>query len=96
MKDLRVAKMLVEEGERRLWLHQHPKPKKFIHSPGGLMFEREAEYPDGLLDYWHPLEKAQFPYYFARREQRKKEFLAAWEKGQKDKKDKAGDQQQHH
>lgn len=93
VKDLRIAKMLVEEGERRLWLHQHPKPKKFIFSPGGLMFEREAIFSDLVLDQWHPLEKAEYPYYFAQREARKKELFAAWEKGNK--KDNKVDEKQH-
>jgi hypothetical protein len=29
---------------------------------------------------WTPLEKAQYPHYFARREKRKDEWLAYWEK----------------
>jgi NADH dehydrogenase (ubiquinone) 1 beta subcomplex subunit 9 len=29
---------------------------------------------------WHPLERAQYPEYFARREQRKKEYIERWEK----------------
>lgn len=32
------------------------------------------------MDYWHPLEKAQYPDYFARREQRKKEFVEWYDK----------------
>lgn len=50
------------------------------NSPGGCAFEREVIPPDWVLDYWHPLEKAQYPDYFARREQRKKEYVAWWEK----------------
>lgn len=50
------------------------------NSPGGTAFEREHPEPDWLLDYWHPLEKARYPDYFARREQRKKEFVRMWEK----------------
>lgn len=80
VRDLRVAKMLMEEGERRLFEHLHPSPKKFIFSPGGLMFEREHIYCDSHLDIWHPLEKAQYPYYFERREQLKKEYIQNWEK----------------
>ena len=72
--------MLLEEGERKLFLHLHPKPKKFMFSPGGLMYERETIYPDGHLDLWHPMEKARYPHYFERREQRKKELIEMWEK----------------
>lgn len=50
------------------------------NSPGGLDHGRQVELPDWVLDYWHPLEKAQYPDYFARREQRKKEYVVWWEK----------------
>ena len=33
-----------------------------------------------MLDMWHPIEKAAYPEYFARREQRKQEFIDAYEK----------------
>lgn len=49
------------------------------HSPGGVAYKREVIPPDWVVDYWHPLEKAQYPEYFARREQRKKEFVKLWE-----------------
>ena len=32
------------------------------------------------VDIWHPLERAQYPEYFARREKRKQEFIEAYEK----------------
>ncbi|KAI8432812.1 hypothetical protein MSG28_013758 [Choristoneura fumiferana] len=64
--DLRKAVQLLKEGEEEL--------------PGGVAFEREVEPPDWVLDYWHPLEKAEYPEYFKKREQRKKEFIAMWEK----------------
>jgi len=50
------------------------------NSPGGTSFEREVIPPDWVLDYWHPLEKAHYPEYFARRELRKKQFVEMWEK----------------
>lgn len=49
-------------------------------SPGGTAYDREQIPPDWVLDYWHPLEKAAYPEYFARREQRKKEYVEMWEK----------------
>lgn len=49
-------------------------------SPGGVAHGRVVIPPDWILDYWHPLEKAQYPEYFARREQRKQEFIKLWEK----------------
>jgi len=33
-----------------------------------------------LLDFWHPLERAEYPEYFARRNQRKLEYIERWEK----------------
>lgn len=33
------------------------------------------------MDQWHPVERAMFPIYFARREQRKLEYLKLWELG---------------
>ncbi|CAG2164321.1 unnamed protein product [Oppiella nova] len=81
VKDMRVAKALLEEGERYLFLNIHPQPKKFTFSPGGVCFERYHDYPDWHADYWHPLEKARYPYYFAKRELRKKQFIQLWEKG---------------
>lgn len=35
---------------------------------------------DWIIDYWHPLEKAMYPDYFARRELRKQQFIEMWEK----------------
>jgi NADH dehydrogenase (ubiquinone) 1 beta subcomplex subunit 9 len=33
-----------------------------------------------MLDMWHPLERAQYPEYFKRRDQRKQEYIEKWEK----------------
>jgi NADH dehydrogenase (ubiquinone) 1 beta subcomplex subunit 9 len=33
-----------------------------------------------VLDLWSPDEKAQYPEYFARREEMKKEYIVYWEK----------------
>lgn len=79
MKDIRDINQLLEEGEKELFLKQHPQPRKFPNSPGGVAFEREVIPPDWIVDYWHPLEKAHYPEYFARRELRKKEYLKMWD-----------------
>lgn len=52
---------------------------RFQHSYLGTAFERNVPAPDWVLDYWHPLEKAQYPDYFACRELRKEEFIKAWD-----------------
>ncbi|KAK4306979.1 hypothetical protein Pmani_021232 [Petrolisthes manimaculis] len=80
VKDLRVAQQLLDEGEKELFSQIHYQPRQFPHSPGGVACGREVIPPDWVLDYWHPMEKAQFPEYFARREQRKKEYVEWWEK----------------
>ncbi|KFM67398.1 NADH dehydrogenase [ubiquinone] 1 beta subcomplex subunit 9, partial [Stegodyphus mimosarum] len=79
-KDLRKAKQLLEDGERELWENLHYQPRKFSYSPGGINYGRVVPVPDWVLDYWHPLEKARYPEYFARREQRKLEYIERWEK----------------
>jgi len=71
---------LLINGEEELFRNMHYQPLKFPTSPGGVAYDRETIPPDWVLDYWHPLEKAQYPDYFARREQRKKEYIAMWEK----------------
>ncbi|XP_022688544.1 NADH dehydrogenase [ubiquinone] 1 beta subcomplex subunit 9-like [Varroa jacobsoni] len=78
--DFRKAKELLDAGERELWLKQHYLPKKFPNSPGGVASERYIQPPDWVLDYWHPLEKAQYPKYFATREKRKLEYIEMYEK----------------
>ncbi|OXA47054.1 NADH dehydrogenase [ubiquinone] 1 beta subcomplex subunit 9 [Folsomia candida] len=78
--DMRKAKELIALGQEELFLSQHYQPLKFPKSPGGVAYDRETTPADWTLDYWHPLEKAQYPEYFARREQRKKEYVEMWEK----------------
>ncbi|XP_037958680.1 NADH dehydrogenase [ubiquinone] 1 beta subcomplex subunit 9 [Teleopsis dalmanni] len=78
--DMATAVSLLKQGEQEVFETQHYQPRKFPGSPGGCAYEREVIPPDWVLDYWHPLEKAQYPEYFAKREQRKKEFVAWWEK----------------
>lgn len=89
VKDPRQVQKLIEEAEHELWSKQHPQLRKFAMSPGGVAYEREVIPPDWVLDFWDPLEKAQYPEYFARREERKKEYLKIWDsqyggKGAKD------------
>ncbi|XP_028176886.1 NADH dehydrogenase [ubiquinone] 1 beta subcomplex subunit 9 [Ostrinia furnacalis] len=79
-KDFRKSQEMLKLAQEELFLTQHPIPKKFPLSPGGVAYERIVNPPDWVLDYWHPLEKAQYPEYFKKREQRKKEFIAMWEK----------------
>ena len=79
-KDMRVAKQLLLDGEKELKAKAHPQRLRFANSPGGSAYGREPIAPDWLLDLWHPLERAQYPEYFKRREQRKLEYISRWEK----------------
>merc|ERR1712189_107415 len=78
VKDLRLAQKLLDDGEKELFNYMHYQPRKFPLSPGGVAYEREVNPPDWVLDYWHPMEKAAYPDYFARREQRK-QYIEWWE-----------------
>ncbi|KAK4884965.1 hypothetical protein RN001_001236 [Aquatica leii] len=80
ISDIRISKKLLALGEEELFQKNHWAPRKFPEAPGGVAYLREVLPPDWVLDYWHPLEKAQYPEYFARRELRKKEFVEMWEK----------------
>lgn len=80
LRDLDLAQKLLKEGQEQLFDKQHPQPKLFANSVGGNTYLREHVTPDWVLDTWHPLEKAQYPHYFATREIRKKEFIKMWDK----------------
>lgn len=80
VNDVVKIRTLVQDAEKELWDNLHGSPIKFPESPGGVAYQREHPTPDWVMDYWHPLERAQYPEYFKRREQRKKEFLVWWEK----------------
>ncbi|KYM77135.1 NADH dehydrogenase [ubiquinone] 1 beta subcomplex subunit 9 [Atta colombica] len=75
IKDLKYAKYLLKEGEKEYFSKIHYQPITFAESITGGAYGRECYTPDWALDYWHPLEKAMYPKYFARREQMKDEYL---------------------
>lgn len=52
------------------------------YSFGGVAYQRVVTPPDWVLDYWHPLEKAMYPTYFARREERKSCYIEKWKMGE--------------
>ncbi|XP_051160650.1 NADH dehydrogenase [ubiquinone] 1 beta subcomplex subunit 9 [Leptopilina boulardi] len=80
LRDLRIAKQKIMEGEEWLFKHQHPIPKKFAESIGGCAYGRDVILPDWLLDFWDPWEKAFYPKYFAKREKRKKNYVEFYKK----------------
>lgn len=59
---------------------QHWQPMKFPESLGGEAYNRYVIPDDYVLDYWHPFEKAQYPKYFARREELKNEYEELYKK----------------
>ena len=71
---MKHAKNLMLKVEDKLFEEMEYDPKRFPDSPGGCAYQRVDVYPDHLLDFWHPVEKALYPKYFALREKRKKEF----------------------
>ena len=73
--DLVKAQQLVAAGEQELLNWQHPNPLQFPESPGGSAYAREPGSPDWVMDHWHPMEKAQFPEYFKKRSQLKKDYI---------------------
>lgn len=83
--DMREAKaLLIKTEEKFKWEQQHPA---HFHgqpwhpfSKEGIAYERNLLSPDWVMDYHHPLYKAQYPYYFAKREEMKDEYLKLWTK----------------
>uniref|UniRef100_A0A6G1S538 NADH dehydrogenase [ubiquinone] 1 beta subcomplex subunit 9 n=1 Tax=Aceria tosichella TaxID=561515 RepID=A0A6G1S538_9ACAR len=84
IKDARVAKALLEKGEKHFEENGHPYYVSGIeihpYSKDGIAYGRCEESPDYVMDYYHPLDKARYPYYFAKREEMKKEYLNLWKK----------------
>ncbi|VDN37493.1 unnamed protein product [Dibothriocephalus latus] len=56
------------------------KAKKLLEEGWAELKKKKFAFPYlcRLVDNWHPLEKLQFPDYFARREKRKAEFVERW------------------
>lgn len=74
-----IGSQLLSEAEEELRKKKHYAIKQFPYTIGGLTYDRAPHVPDWILDYWHPLEKAQFPDYFSKREKRKQEYITFWE-----------------
>lgn len=84
IKDTRRAKMILERAEQKFVDNMHPCAKAGLEilpfSKDGIAYGRNEDYPDSVMDLHHPAEKSVFPYYFAKREQMKDEYLAIWDK----------------
>ncbi|CAD5208021.1 unnamed protein product [Bursaphelenchus xylophilus] len=84
-KDTRKAQVMLADGCRELWEKRHYKPFRFALDPGGSAYDRVRESHDSILDsyYWTGPDREQYPYYFNRRQERKKELLQHWAKIEK-------------
>lgn len=84
LKDIREAKMLLQKAEEKFKDTQHVYHKYgqpyHPYSKEGIAYGRNLESPDYVMDTYDPLEKAQYPYYYAKREQMKDEYLNLWKK----------------
>ncbi|KPJ04166.1 PREDICTED: NADH dehydrogenase [ubiquinone] 1 beta subcomplex subunit 9-like [Papilio xuthus] len=83
--DPKEQRRLLWVGEHEAFMKKNPvflgRFSKSLGRAGGVAFERVVEPPDWVMDYWHPLEKAQYPQYFATRECRKNQFIKKWQAG---------------
>lgn len=85
IKDMRQAKVIYETTKEKFEKHDmHPYHAHgqawFPFSKEGISYNRDLESPDSVMDFYDPLEKAKYPYYFAKREQMKDEYLRLWKK----------------
>uniref|UniRef100_A0A6V7UBU7 NADH dehydrogenase [ubiquinone] 1 beta subcomplex subunit 9 n=1 Tax=Meloidogyne enterolobii TaxID=390850 RepID=A0A6V7UBU7_MELEN len=83
VKDMQMAQFLLADGCRQVWANRHPDPFRFPNDVGGANYDREHWTPDEIAEsnfhYTWP-EREQFPYYYNKREQRKKELMEHWHK----------------
>lgn len=85
IKDTRQARAIYEAAEKKFRLqdihvyHAHGQPLH-PYSKEGIAYGRNEESPDSVMDFYHPLEKARYPWYFAKREQMKDEYIKLWKK----------------
>lgn len=84
IKDMREGKRILEMGEKKHFdlshpIHVHGQPLH-AYSKEGIAYGRNLESPDYVMDHYHPLEKAQYPYYYAKREEMKDEYIKLWKK----------------
>lgn len=79
--DSRKARKMLLDGVKELWHKRHFQPLCYANDPTGIAHGREPAPEDQVLDLtWTHQEKKAYPYYFERREQRKRELLDYWDK----------------
>lgn len=84
IKDIRLGKALYEKTLKEHEENMHPYHARgqpiLPFSKEGIAYQRNLESPDYVMDWYHQLEKAQYPYYFAKREAMKQEYVELWKK----------------
>lgn len=84
IKDVRKGKAILEKAEQdfRLQIHpfHHDSPPFHPFSKEGISYGRILESPDYVMDFYNPYEKAQYPYYYAKREAMKEKYIELWRK----------------
>ncbi|XP_033755275.1 NADH dehydrogenase [ubiquinone] 1 beta subcomplex subunit 9-like [Pecten maximus] len=78
-RDMDKVNQLMAYTEKMIFL-TIPKTKQFEHCPRGIAHGRYDVSPDMVFDAYHPLEKAAYPKYFAKRELAKRDHILWWEK----------------
>ncbi|KAK6622561.1 hypothetical protein RUM44_002373 [Polyplax serrata] len=79
-KDMRKSKQMLIEKQAQMKKRFCIPQVYFPDSPQGVAFERQHQLLDAEMDLWHPLEKAIYPEYFAKREMRKQQYIEMWDK----------------
>lgn len=84
IKDMRKARHILQDAEDKFFKTMDPYHKFNLpwhqFSKGGIAYGRNRLSPDWVMDMQHPLFKAQYPYYYAKREQMKDEYMKMWRK----------------
>ncbi|XP_069113115.1 NADH dehydrogenase [ubiquinone] 1 beta subcomplex subunit 9-like [Argopecten irradians] len=78
-RDMEKIDKLIADTKEKIFLTV-PKTKQFEHCPRGIAHGRYDVSPDMVFDFYHPLEKAAYPKYFAKRELAKRDHILWWEK----------------
>lgn len=86
IKDIRLAKLWIAREERALLAIADPdlvdldEDSILPFSKNGISYDRIESFNDNTWDQYHPLEKACYPKFFAKREEIKKEYLDLWKR----------------
>merc|ERR1712110_275585 len=77
-KDMRKLAAMLQDGEEECLEKAAYDPFIFRDDEHGIVYNRQPEHRDTMVDHWHPWEKANYIDYFNKREELKKEMAAYW------------------